>query len=68
MNLFVLPGIIFLLYASAALLINGYSGRIILPEVKFGLRFFLFLLAAGLVFMILRNIPFYPFNVLVPAR
>ena len=68
MNLFVLPGTVFLFYSAAALLINGYSGRNLLPEAKLNLRFFLVLLAAGVVFMILRNIPSFPFNMLAPAR
>jgi len=68
MNLFVLPGIILLFYASAALLINGYSGRKILPEVRFSPRFFIILPALALVFMILRNIPYFPFNLFAPHR
>ncbi len=68
MNLFVLPCIIMFFYASAAVLINGYSGRNILPEVRFNPRVFLVLLAAGLAFMVLRNIPCFPFNMLAPAR
>ena len=67
MNLFVLPGIIFLLYASAALLVNSYSGRSVLPETRFRPWFFWVLLAAAVIFVIFRNIPFFPSIMLAPA-
>ncbi len=67
MNIFVVPGIIFLLYVATAALVNGYTGKRILPEIKFGWQLYLALILLALAFLIIRNIPGYPYDLFAPS-
>jgi len=66
-NLLAIAMLPFLLYSLVALLINTFSEKKIQQKIFYSPLFVKTILVAVIVFTVLRNIPYYPFNLLAPV-